>query len=65
MTHITYFQLYIALSMTMKVCRFGKAGRITQDLETLLGRKPFTMDQFIQDYKHLFNGNTLQINSGK
>ena len=33
------------------VCRLGLAGTLTRDTETLLGRAPISMRQFIQDHK--------------
>ncbi len=33
------------------VCRLGLAGTVTRDTETLLGRAPISMRQFIQDHK--------------
>ncbi len=35
--------------------RFNQANRMTSDLEELLGRKPTSLQQFLQDYKELWS----------
>ena len=34
--------------------RFGLAARVTNDVERILGRKPLTVGDFVQDFRHLF-----------
>jgi uncharacterized protein YbjT (DUF2867 family) len=38
--------------------RFGLAARVTHDVERILGRKPLTVQDFVEDFKHLFSRST-------
>jgi uncharacterized protein YbjT (DUF2867 family) len=38
--------------------RFGLAARVTHDVERILGRKPISLQDFVEDFKHLFSRST-------
>jgi hypothetical protein len=38
--------------------RFGLAARVTNDVERILGRKPISVQDFVEDFKHLFSRST-------
>jgi hypothetical protein len=37
------------------VARWGKAGHLTQEVERLLGRAPISLEQFIKDFRAVWN----------
>ena len=43
--------------------RFGLAARVTHDVERILGRKPISVQDFVEDFRHLFTAEQQQPSS--
>jgi uncharacterized protein YbjT (DUF2867 family) len=43
--------------------RFGLAARVTHDVERILGRAPLRVQDFVQDFRHLFTPKSTAIDS--
>ncbi len=44
----------LVMNALYTVCRVGGAAQVTDDGERLLGRKPITLRQFVEDYKDVW-----------